>query len=98
MTRLIACATCVMILCTMLLVGCGVDSAALDDAYARGYADGVASVEEELPQADSPYWVGYQDGLADAENDETQDACQRCYGQGFSDGYQAGVSTATESS
>jgi len=83
-----------LLLGAVAITGCGVDTKAIDDAYAKGYADGVAAVQDELPGAESPYWEGYQDGLADCEGGETQDTCQRCYGQGFSDGYEAGLTAA----
>jgi hypothetical protein len=77
------------------VTGCGVDGAALDEAYARGYSDGAASVQQE-PPAGGSYAQGYQDGVAETLGKDADDACQRCYGLGFAEGYDAGFSAAAE--
>ena len=79
-------------LCVVFLVGCNSSSRAVDEAYARGYGDGVAAVEEAVTTAESAYQVGYEDGLTDAEKTANAELCQSCYGLGYSEGYQAAVS------
>jgi hypothetical protein len=76
------------------LSGCSAGSAAIDEAYARGYADGLASVEEELIAAEQAYQLGYQDGLDDAEEVYNAELCQSCYGLGFREGYQVGAASS----
>jgi len=78
----------------MLAGGCGAGSTELDAAYARGYADGVASVPDGLGAVDEAYEQGYADGLAGASSAPSDEVCQRCYGLGYADGYQAGMSSA----
>jgi len=90
MRRLNSFLTAVLALCVASLVGCSAGSRALDEAYARGYADGVDSVEEALIAVDKAYAMGYEDGLADAEEKANAELCQSCYGLGFSEGFQAG--------
>lgn len=81
-------------LCAMSLGGCGVGSSALDEAYARGYAEGVASVEDGLRAVDQAYEQGCADGLTDAADATSDDLCQRCYGLGYAEGYQVGIAAA----
>jgi ribosome modulation factor len=79
----------------LVLTGCGASSAAIDEAYARGYNDGAASVENGTGAADQSYERGYADGLADSADAPSDELCQRCYGLGYSEGYQAGLSAAS---
>jgi flagellar biosynthesis/type III secretory pathway protein FliH len=76
-------------LCVVSLVGCNSSSRAVDEAYARGYGDGVAAAEEALTTAEKAYQAGYEDGLADAVKTANVELCQSCYGLGYSEGYQA---------
>jgi len=78
-------------LCVVCLVGCSSNSRAVDEAYARGYGDGVAAAEEALIAVESAYQRGYEDGLADAVKTADAELCQSCYGLGYSEGYQAAV-------
>ncbi|MBN1152653.1 MAG: hypothetical protein JXA58_05520 [Dehalococcoidia bacterium] len=71
--------TLLLSLCAMLAGGCGAGSTELDVAYARGYADGVASVEDGHGAAGQTYEQGYADGLADAADAASEEVCQRCY-------------------
>ena len=71
--------------------GCVQNTQAIDEAYQRGYLDGAASVEQELRDVESAYQLGYQDGLADADAKADEEVCQRCYGLGYNEGYQAAI-------
>lgn len=93
MRRLIRFLPALLVLSTASLVGCSAGSRALDEAYARGYSDGVDSVEQALIAVDKAYEMGYGDGLADAEEKANAELCQSCYGLGFSEGFQAGGAT-----
>jgi len=91
MTRVLGYLTVLLTLCVVCLVGCNSSSRAVDEAYARGYGDGVAATGEVLTTAERAYQVGYEDGLADAEKIANVELCQSCYGLGYSEGYQAAV-------
>jgi len=95
LTKLGMCSIAVLLVGAAALAGCSADSDALDDAYALGFADGVASVQQESPDGGS-YARGYQDGVAEALSGDAGDACGRCYGLGFSEGYEAGLSAAAQ--
>lgn len=92
-SRLMGLSMIVFALALGALSGCS-PGVAIDEAYARGYADGVDSVEGQLIAVETAYDNGYQDGLADAVERQNAELCQRCYGLGFSEGYQAGVATS----
>ena len=77
------------------LAGCALNARAVDEAYEKGYAEGVASMEGALVAAESAYQRGYEDGLADADAKSDADLCQSCYGLGFSEGYRAGLAAAS---
>ncbi|NLE94301.1 MAG: hypothetical protein GX600_01280 [Dehalococcoidia bacterium] len=77
--------------CAALLPGCGTDAAQIDEAYSRGYTDGVASLQDQILQGEQAYQDGYDAGLAAAEEQHDADLCQSCYGLGFNDGYEAGL-------
>ena len=79
-------------LLALVVTGCGVGQDEVDEAYASGYADGLASANESLVSAEKAYDTGYQEGLADAEEKANADLCQNCYALGFSEGYQSGLS------
>jgi hypothetical protein len=91
MKRATVCLTVLLTLFVAALGGCGSSFRAVDEAYARGYGDGVAAAEEALTTAERAYQAGYEDGLADAEKTANAELCQSCYGLGYSEGYQAAV-------
>lgn len=80
-----------LVLCVAFLAGCGTGSGQIDEAYSRGYADGVASLQDQIAQGEQAYQDGYAAGLAAAEEQHDADLCQSCYGLGFADGYESGL-------
>ena len=84
-----------VMLLALTVTGCGVGQDAVDEAYASGYADGLASAKESPVSSEKAYDTGYQDGLADAEEKANAELCQSCYGLGFSEGYQSGYSSSS---
>lgn len=72
------------------LHGCAPDSRAIDEAYERGYGDGLAAAQDEQASVEEAYELGYEDGLQAAEEQQMTEVCQSCYGVGFNEGYQYG--------
>jgi len=97
MARVLGYLAVLLTFCGVSLAGCDSSSRDVDEAYARGYGDGVAAVEEALTSADRAYQAGYEDGRADTEKTADAELCQSCYGLGYSEGYQAGVSAGMAS-
>lgn len=73
-----------------VMLGCAPDSRAIDEAYERGYAEGLAAAQAEQTSVDEAYDLGFEDGLQSAEEQQMTEVCQNCYGVGFNEGYQYG--------
>lgn len=65
------------------LQGCAPDSRAIDEAYERGYDDGLAAAQDEQSSVEEAYELGYEDGLQAAEEQQMTEVCQNCYAVGF---------------
>ncbi len=73
------------------LCSCASDTRAIDEAYERGYADGLAVARQEARDSfEEAYDLGFEEGLQSGEERQTAEVCQDCYGLGFREGYEHG--------
>jgi len=89
-TKVGRCLVLILLVLAVSLLGCSPPSQVAEEAYAQGYADGLAAAENTSESMQEAYEAGYKDGLIAATGETGgEHLCQRCYDLGFRAGQQS---------